>query len=64
MDDLIGKTYHWCRRKYHIVAAFKDDGEQFFVVKTWNKYRRWWSYSVESNEAINYYINDKEEKIV
>ena len=52
MEVKIGKTYHWCRRKYHIVSIFEDCGEQYMVVKTWNKWRQWWSYSVESVDIL------------
>ena len=48
----IGKTYYWNRRKYHIVLLFEDCGERYMVVKTWNKYRQWWSYSIEYVEIL------------
>ena len=53
----VGKTYHWLRRKYHIVAIFDDCGERFCVVKTWNRYKQWWSYSVEYMENIDELVN-------
>lgn len=50
--EYIGKTYHYTRRKYHIVSMFEDCDECYFVVKTWNKYRKWWAYCIESFEMV------------
>lgn len=38
----------------HIIAQFEDEGEIFFVLKFWAKYRKRWGYEVESKDMIEW----------
>lgn len=42
----IGSTFRYDGYLYHVVLSFNDNGETFYVVKYYGKYRQWWHYDV------------------
>lgn len=43
------KTFRYNDRKYHIVTSFEDNGEIYYVVKYFGRYKQWWHYEVLSS---------------
>lgn len=52
MEIKAGDTYHYRRQKMHVVVIIEDCGEKLCVLKQWNKFRQWWSYSVQLYEFV------------
>ena len=48
------KTYRPRDYKYHLVLSFQDNGETFFVVKYYGKYKQWWHYEIWDEETFSY----------
>ena len=55
--------------KYHVVLSFCDNGATLFVIKYYNRHKRWWNYEIWSellmalNTQSGYKIvKQKEEK--
>ena len=40
--------------KYHIVLSFEDNGDTFFVVKYYGRYKQWWHYEVWDEWTMDY----------
>jgi len=48
-----GHKFRYSRNElYHVVTSFFDDNEEFFVIKSWNKYKQRWSYEVASRYLL------------
>ena len=49
----IGHKFYFSRGDlYHIVSEFEDDNKKYYVIKTWAKYRGYWSYEVISRICL------------
>lgn len=60
----IGFTFHWCRKKYHVVSVFRDNDvdDLLYVLKRWNRYSQSWVYEVWS--AWEYDWNFRKEELI
>ena len=47
-------TFRYQGYKYHIVLSFEDNGERFYVVKYYGKYKQWWHYEVITENELQW----------
>jgi len=40
------KTIRQGDYKYHLVLSFEDNGNTFYVVKYYGRYKQWWHYEI------------------
>ena len=53
----------WDRDLWHVLSNFTDDGAEFWVVKSWAKYKQRWVYEVKSRSFMEWWLEHEESEV-
>lgn len=50
-------SFRFRDRRYHLVLSFEDNGQQYYILKYYGRYKQWWHYEVVSDSEYEWMLD-------
>ena len=50
-------SFRFHDRRYHLVLPFEDNGQQYYILKYYGRYKQWWHYEVVSDSMYEWMLD-------